>query len=451
MPRLIRKLKTTPQRSNNPWTLDLNIRGNELDLELQPSRPAVPSRPVFGFPRMAPALPPRPVVLSGADTSSETITFPEPAAYIPSPPGTVAGSVADSVRSFRPGSALYYCRYSEDGNRSDTGSQSGRDNDSMDGYCVFREKDLALNNRANVLSPSLDDCLTDDWQGVDSGDSTSVAMTITPGGMNAAMESTDTIIRYPIGRRVSAFTEVLSFESSSVHSSALGDNTESQMNTDAMETLRSGERLLYLHIPWILRFFYIFIFSNWWTLIPLMKVSSGGLHPENLPLVYACGMLTIIIINIVLQINHFRLHGVPWGRRRRAEKIQDEKDIEQAVKKLDPLKDKYAGNNGTSPSPGIDLESNRNESRATLKKDKNRRKWRMRTGMESYVFAVDMILLMLTLAVLAASIVFVRHGSAMHELQMAEAATKGTPNGEDGGFQTSVVQLYGDDIAYKLH
>ncbi|KAK6497627.1 hypothetical protein TWF481_012032 [Arthrobotrys musiformis] len=451
--------ETASQQGANSWTLSFDsIVPEGPELELQAPRPTLPPPGPPNFTSVLPALMPElpHTTPSEVDMPSEIIAFPEPAASIVS----LRGTTAESIRSIRPGSALYYCRYSEDGDRSEMGSQEGTEARGIEGYRVFREKDLAGSSKANPLSPYIESSHqgSGSEDGRNSQGGSSPTRTITPGNGSAgaifsrkeAMESTGTVIRYP--RRVSVFTENISSDSSEVE---YQPSIVLEEKTETTKYIPSSDRFLYIHAPWILRFIYVFIFANWWSLIPLMKVSSSGFHPENLPIFYSSAMLAIVIINIVLQLNFLRLYGAPWGHRRRAEKIRDVDELQETNEHPDSSPRVYDGSHGTDSNPGvIDLESNRNASRATLRKDKNRRKWRMRTGMECYVFVVDIILFMLTLAVLGVSVVFARHGSAMHQLQM-DAAANATSlavsgQGGTGGLgPNGMVQLYGNDDGYN--
>ncbi|KAF3315792.1 hypothetical protein TWF173_002991 [Orbilia oligospora] len=432
-----RKPETATQQSARPEPQNVNVtRYGENLIAPQLPRRVVPA-PTLEIRPIPRARPHQSTSPSEVDASSEIITLPEPAALPSYPPTT--GS--ESIRSFRPGSALYYCRYSEDGNKSDLASQSRRDSEeNMDGYCVFRERDLAANNRAEFLSPPLKEYeIGEEWKST--GEVSSMDMTILPPNFKKdPSKSTDTLIRYPIGRRISAFTEVLSFESSEDGQSTTLEEREIQAGMNMTPSLPRSDRILYLHTPWILRFIYIFILSNWWTLIPLLKISSNDFHPENLPLLYSCGMLVIIILSLGLQANYFRIHGVPWGRRRNAEKVGDENECTEKDTRPD-----------AGPGPDVDLEARGQGGRATLKKGGDRRGWRLRSGMESYVFAVDMILFMLTLAALAVSIIFARHGGAIHEAQMMEAAGDATSGAGGDGVQGNlrVVEVYGGDGGYR--
>ncbi|KAK6524503.1 hypothetical protein TWF281_011410 [Arthrobotrys megalospora] len=429
--------ETASQLSNNPWAVNFDTGLNELNLELQSPAPTVspPERPVF--------TPSEPV------TVSEIVTRPEPATLVFSPPHTAT----PSVRSIQAPSALYYCRYSEDGTRSEVASQLGREFEGIEGYRVFREQDFG-NSRVNILSPPVEESTTSPENGeVDVGNDSSPAITITPSGdenTNGEFEkvvigSTETVVRNV--RRSSRFTEILVSEDGEDEGSTVFEE-----KSDTTEDLPSSDRAIYIHAPWILRFIYIFILANWWSLIPLMKVSSNGFHPENLPIVYSCVMLSIVIINLGLQINFFRLYGAPWGHRRQAEKLRDAAEYKRTSRRLCLPFGAFTGSNGSEPCDGVDLESDRNMSRATLRKDRNRRKWRMRTGMESYVFAVDAVLFVLTLAVLGVSIVIARHGRMVHEVQMMQEAARvnGTLADKGSGRQTAGVELYGDDDGYKL-
>ncbi|KAF3213253.1 hypothetical protein TWF679_005481 [Orbilia oligospora] len=433
-----RKPETATQQRARPEPQNVNVtRYGETFIAPQLPRRVVPA-PTLEIRPIPRARPHQSTSPSEVDASSEIITVPEPAALPSYPPTT--GS--ESIRSFRPGSALYYCRYSEDGNKSELASHSGRDSEeNMDGYCVFRERDLAANNRAEFLSPPLKEYeIGEEWKST--GEVSSMDMTILPPNFKKdPSESTDTLIRYPIGRRISAFTEVLSFKSSEDGQSTTLEEREIQAGMNMAPSLPRSDRILYLHTPWILRFIYIFILSNWWTLIPLLKISSNDFHPENLPLLYSCGMLIIIILSLGLQANYFRVHGVPWGRRRNAEKVGDENECTEKGTRPD-----------AGPGPDVDLEARGQGGRATLKKGGDRRGWRLRSGMESYVFAVDMILFMLTLAALAVSIIFARHGGAIHEAQMVEAAGNATLGAGGDGVQGNlrVVEVYGGDGGYKL-
>ncbi|KAK6506439.1 hypothetical protein TWF506_011349 [Arthrobotrys conoides] len=448
-----RKPEAAPQQSAEPEppSPSLPVRHGETFIAPQRPRRVIPAPGLFikPIPRCRPhqyELTPPPE----ENVAFEGIRYPQPALTASSMPTTSSGS----VQSFRPDSAVYYCRYSEDGIRSDIASQSGKDSDGgMAGYCVFRESDLAANNPAEVLSPPLKDYeIDEEWKST--GEVSSPAVTITAGGLKLQdpLESTDTLIRYPIGRRISAFTEVLSFESSEDGQSTTLEEREIQSGIDRIPLLPRSEKILYVYSPWILRSMYVLMLANWWTLIPLMNLASKGFHPENLPLLYSCGMLIVITLNLGLQLNYFRVHGTPWGRRRSAEKARDENEPTERNNRQGPTGGVYARRNDAGPGPDIDLEANRCGSRTTLKKDRNRKGCQLRTGMESYVFAVDMILFMLTLAALAVSIVFARHRSVMHELQMMEAARNATLGGGDGDIRSNlrVVEVYGDDKGYKL-
>ncbi|KAK6345930.1 hypothetical protein TWF730_010269 [Orbilia blumenaviensis] len=445
---------TASQRTTHSSTVNVDNSPDNRNLRLQsPEQIHISPEPATFMPA-EPIHCSQPMTLPDLDAAYETVTIPEPAVILYSPPPTEAAS----IRSIRPPSTLYFCRYSEDGTRSEIGSQLGRETPGIQGFRVFREQDFAGNNRFNIVSPSVGDNSEED--GSENG--SSPALTITPGrGEDArdefekeAMRSTETVIRYP-ERRVSLFREILTSESEYEESAV-------EEAPVTVKELPGSDRFLYHHTPWILRFIYTFIFANWWTLIPLMKVPSDGFHPENLPILYSCAMLAMVITNLCLQFNYFRLYGPPWGQRRRAEKIQDAaefQEIKERSRRLDLPFGVFVGRNDPGPCPGTDLESNRVVSRATLKKDRNRRKWRMRTGMESYVFTVDMILFILTLAILAVSIVFARHGALAHDAQIMEAAKNGTlatgtlangvSAGGGGGGPNPGVQLYGDDSGYK--
>ncbi|KAF3912356.1 hypothetical protein AA313_de0207020 [Arthrobotrys entomopaga] len=92
----------------------------------------------------------------------------------------------------------------------------------------------------------------------------------------------------------------------------------------------------------------------------------------------------LISTSLGLQAAYFNIYGSPWNRRRRAKAAQDAeargvRDRQQDVEK------------------------------------KSDKKERIKTGVEIYIFVVDIILLVLTIAVLAISIVMARAGAVEHD------------------------------------
>ncbi|KAK6540358.1 hypothetical protein TWF694_009159 [Orbilia ellipsospora] len=272
-----------------------------------------------------------------------------------------------------PSTELYYCHYSED----DDNPQFA--DDSMADYHVFGEQDLTnsnLNLVDNIMAQAVDQPehqSSSDDLGRDSPAATIAISSGTDEG-NDILKSVSTR-----ETRASRFQERLSLDDITIPSSMF-TSTESQ-DTKKLTKLN---RIFYLHVPWILRFAYIFVLANWWSLIPLMKLSSPRFHAENLPIIYSCAMLALIATSLGLQVVYFKLYGSPWTRRRRAKEAQD-------------------------------AESSRVGDRQPDFEKKIDKKERVKTGVEIYILVVDIILLALTIAVLIISIVMAKSGAVEHD------------------------------------
>ncbi|EWC47925.1 hypothetical protein DRE_02807 [Drechslerella stenobrocha 248] len=327
------------------------------------------------------------------------------------PDGVVTGTLPP-----RPASSLYYCRYSEDGS-----SEEDVDVDDITGCRVFRGRDFR-NSPANILDAAE---VVRRQQQQELETNVGQGKTKSAPNENGATDAVDEVdedasdllkpgsagTETPSNSRASKFRERLSLEDVSVPSSMFTSREDSKYNVGKdgdigfYASLPKLDRILYVHFPWVLRFTFIFILASWWSVVPLMRVRSPGFHPENLPVVYSCAMLGVVLIALGLQLHYFKVYGWPWQRKsqnslfgeglRRAKRRTVEEE-EKEGSRDGAAKEKKKGKQSAGKKRGIAKSHGR------------------RTLLESYVLAVDLILLVLTLAVFGVSIVLARHGEVQH-------------------------------------
>ncbi|EPS40214.1 hypothetical protein H072_6012 [Dactylellina haptotyla CBS 200.50] len=300
----------------------------------------------------------------------------------PSPPESESSvSVVPPAVITRVPSALYYCRYLED-------DGPRLPDDSMADYHIFGEQDLI--NSIDILdSKVLPETPNGDQRNDIGRDSPSETITISnPSEENNDLEK----ITFSQEARLSRFRERLSLDDISIPNSMF-TSIDLKKEEKEHKEFTKFHRVVYIYIPWAIRFTFIFFLANWWALTPLMKATeSGSFHSENLPIVYSCGMLSIIAVSLGLQGIYFRSFGAPWTIRKRV------KQAENAAKV-------YEGQHQMTSA-----------SEEPIKETNNRNK----TGTEIYIFVIDLVLLTLALALLRVSIVIARAGALRHEAYLRQ-------------------------------
>ncbi|KAJ6258742.1 hypothetical protein Dda_6794 [Drechslerella dactyloides] len=178
--------------------------------------------------------------------------------------------------------------------------------------------------------------------------------------------------------RGSRFRERLSLESVSLPDDLFtnqrsGDPEKGAAVGAVCAGLTAVERTFYWYAPWILRFLFFFLLASWWSLVPLMRIAARGFQPASLPIIYAAVMLGLVAGSLGLQACYFTCHGCPWMCR------------------------SLCGLCGSGGKSGDEMEV---ESREGASVRSRRRGW-----VETWGFAVDLVLLVIALAVLGVSLV----------------------------------------------